>query len=823
MATTATTDRGGGEFVTTLTGGGSNVVNGSSGGTGTLASPVPDWSDEPVPLKDFQTKRKVPGFARVAKGSYMTIGSSKFSFQKQHHEVYFHSVKVGVKVLAHCMRRVEMPAGSNGGHHHKRGSRSTSSLHLPPFRLVPMDQRLTVPISYQGWFELLSEDGKAARPISGVPELAKIFPRRCLVRENIKAYLSPNEEPAADRKVGAITTFDKTKILPAGEQLKLVGVVSLPFPSEAAKIKLLRCIDSKDDHVFLSFDQKGLFTPIAEEGDFTGVFTIRDIVGRFRLPLTVKLAQGVKPRVSESKFSGLLRLEWVYSEETAFVCPLEKNHVRLLPVPCDVNLQLVAAVNQDELCSSEMFRSLQTKCARMVANYNNTLHLIVTVPEAVVKTRSTRASNIFSKPLESTPAQPPGVRRSKSKEDFLMDEIDDLYGYVRNGGKPPKSKFQYDSDEESYWEEPAYEPLDQFRARLKALESGQNVSYPSHYRPADPTQLDGIVGGLPKALSSPSELGLNVGASEVGEHNPTPPGKEAIPGVVVGSSSNGSSSVNDDGLPPPLPPRPADFFVAAAGTAGVGRSTSSSTPHRHAAHANKNVMKSASTAHHFDQRLKSSSQRRVSAPLPLSQLQEISRESRDAVPRVGGLSQITSVSSGNTSTTASTTTERYTATSKVTAVPTVTSPEGSPPRRVSRSGSEPGFIRNSNTASLAHNSPAPITTAEDPFPSSAAEARPSPRHRPKLQAGEDGAVVGEEGNAKLDWKERLRRFNAMDGGREKEQGSSSASSGSGQRNAARRMARDFKDSDLSSRVKGSSSGNSSGEKGVKKRMQTLYL
>ena len=70
------------------------------------------------------------------------------------------------------------------------------------------------------------------------------------------------------------------------------------------------------------------------------------------------------------------------------------------------------------------------------------------------------------------------IRRSKSKEDVLMDEIDDLYGYVRDGGKPPtKTKFQYDSDEESYWEEPAYEPLDKFRARLKALESGQQVLY----------------------------------------------------------------------------------------------------------------------------------------------------------------------------------------------------------------------------------------------------------------------------------------------------------------------------------------------------------
>ena len=75
-----------------------------------------------------------------------------------------------------------------------------------------------------------------ARPINGVPELAKIFPRRCIVRENIKAYLSPKENPGEKGGGGGgggpTLTFEKTKILPAGEQLKLLGELSLPSPSE---------------------------------------------------------------------------------------------------------------------------------------------------------------------------------------------------------------------------------------------------------------------------------------------------------------------------------------------------------------------------------------------------------------------------------------------------------------------------------------------------------------------------------------------------------------------------------------------------------------
>ncbi|KAL8596167.1 hypothetical protein ACOMHN_021207 [Nucella lapillus] len=695
----------------------SGVVVGFGGGgnnaSGTVpSSPVPDWAGDSVMLKEFATKRKVPGFARVVKGSYMTIGSSKFSLQKQHHEIYVHSVKMGVKVLAHCVKRMDIQGPRRGQVYS---------------RLYSTDQRLTVPLTYQGWFELLSEDGKSARPIISVPELAKIFPARCLVRENIKAY-SSNE---------GRMTFDKTKVIPAGEQLKLCGELSLPSPSQAVKVKLLRCIDSKGDNVFLSFDQKGLFTPISGENDFTGVFNIRDIVRRFRLPLTVKLVQGVRPRVPDSKFTGIIRLDWVYTEETAFVCPLEKNHVRLLPVPCDVALQMVAATNQEELCASDMFKSIQAKCARMVSNYNNTLHLIVNVPESVMKTqaRNTRASNFFTTPLQ-LPAGPRAsakMRRSRSREDMLMDEIDDLYGYVRDGGAvPPKVKFQYDSDEESYWEEPAYEPLDEFRARLKAMESGQKVSYPAFYRPADPTHLKGLVGGLEPPAPLPPECGSH--------ESLTPKAAE----------------------PPPLPPRPSELASPSVSTASATVSTdtfsitvSSASP--------DSAPNPASSPH---SPIKLVQSRRVSAPLVHTQ--ELSLAPNSDPSSTPQTQRADSVDGGG---------------------------QELRIQRVSRSDSDPSI-------------------SSSTFPASPVDTRPRPTHARQQSQGE--AV-------KLDWKERLRRFNAMEGkeGRDKE-GSSSASSGSmnGQKKVAQRLARDFKDSDISSRTKASSGSDG---RGVRKRMQTLYL
>lgn len=415
----------------------------------------------------------------------------------------------------------------------------------------------------------------------------------------------------------------------------------------------------------------------------------------------------------------------------------------------------------------------------MVGNYNNTLHLIVTLPESVMKTqnRSSRASsNIFSAPLRDNDSGPASgrTRRSKSREDLLMAEIDDLYGYVRDGGVPPITKFQYDSDEESYWEEPAYEPLDEFRARLKAMESGQQVSFPAHYRPADPNQLRGLVGGGGgHAAPPPPPPAVLVSGDAVGI------GEQGVD-VTSGETSNGSPLVNepssDRDHPPPLPPRPSETAAAGANNSGSSSNTTpttittvGATPATSSTSADSSWKPPVPAK--TSQPIQPAQSRRVSSPpAPPAQVLANSNntgtESRDLGARI--VTNSKDFSAGG---------------------PVV------PLRIMSRSDSEPSITTPSSSSSM---------------PSSASAARPSPAHRQQSQG---------EG-VKLDWKERLRRFDAMQD-KDKEAGSSSNSSGSGQKKAGLRLARDFKDSDISSRTKASSG--SSGGRGARKRMQTLYL
>lgn len=417
-----------------------------------LSQPV--WDTDPVDLKDFLMKSEVPTVAKVVKGQFMNIGASKFNpLKKLHQDVLVHSIKTGLKILAHSVMRVE-----------GRDGRTT--------RLINLEQRLSIPSTYKGWFELLSEDGRSIRPIETVHQLSKMFPEvgQVLVRQNVKAYLLND-----DGKM----VFDKTKVVLAGEQLKLTGDISVPVPANfQGKVRLLKCEDSRGDNLYLSFDQKGLFTPIAGPTDVLGVFTIKDVIKRFRLPLTIKLIQGVWPKVDSSRFTGILRLDWAYTDETAFICPLDRAAPRIYPIPTEVQLKLVSATNNSELKENEAFTNIMVKCNRLVANYHNTIHLIVSVPEGAVRAKSHTFANMYSesKPNSISQEQPSTqIKRSRSREDILLDQVDDLYGYLREGKQPPVGKYARDSDEETYYEEPEFEPIDNFKTRLTLLNKGDAV------------------------------------------------------------------------------------------------------------------------------------------------------------------------------------------------------------------------------------------------------------------------------------------------------------------------------------------------------------
>ncbi len=358
------------------------------------------FGDTAVHLKDFASKHPLPNVIKITKGQYRNIGVAKSVYN----ELYIHSIRTSKKVLTEGIRI-------------KDGRRSIQTI----------DQKFSLPLSYQGWFELLSEDGKPIKAILSVQELVKVFPNKCLVRENIKGFLPKDNGELA---------VEKARVVHTGEQLTLVGEVTAPFqtPKGMFKKKILKCMDLKEEPVFFLYEQRGLFSPIAGTGNISGVHNIKGLLEKFRLPIMVRLVHGIIPtRMDKNSFTGVFRLLNLYTDETAFVCPLKKD-AKMVPISTREPLKIVPATNFDSIRDLDDSKFYHQRCTKMIASYNNSIHILINMPDPQAlkmgKQELVRLDQERRK-IQRTTSLPP------TEENILFEEVDDIYAYVRDGGAPP--------------------------------------------------------------------------------------------------------------------------------------------------------------------------------------------------------------------------------------------------------------------------------------------------------------------------------------------------------------------------------------------------
>ncbi|KAK2167481.1 hypothetical protein LSH36_27g06050 [Paralvinella palmiformis] len=370
------------------------------------------WTEQAVHLRDFAAKHSIPNAIKVTKGQYRNIGVSK----SVHSELYLHSIHTTNKVLAEAIRLKEGKT-----------------------KMTVSEQKYSLPMSYKGWFELLSQDGKSVKAIQNVQELARFFPPTCLVRENIKGFVGNG---------GADISPERTRMVAAGEVLSLVSELWVPFPmgKGMAKRRVLKCKDSKGIFLFFGLEQKGIFSPVAGQTNISGVHSIRGLMDKFRLPLLVRLVHGVIPSKMERGFNGIFRLVNVYSDENAFVCPLRKD-AKMVPISTREPLKVVTAQDYKAVLKQEELRAIQKKCIDMLDSYMNSIHILISMPDiSMIKGKEDfkpKNNAIVTEPISNPDcsrvvAPPPKI--SKDEEDLLFEEIDGIYQYVREGGLPPKPK-----------------------------------------------------------------------------------------------------------------------------------------------------------------------------------------------------------------------------------------------------------------------------------------------------------------------------------------------------------------------------------------------
>lgn len=193
-------------------------------------------------------------------------------------------------------------------------------------RAVVTDQKIAIPETFSGFFEILSEDLKPVKCCESVAELAQKFPEMALVRAACKAYL-----PESD---GELRNLYRTRSVQEGEVLTLVGKFNYK------RSQFLRCFDENGNSLYLKLSQRGRFSPIARAEAITGVHVIKNLLHAKRFPLTVRLIQGDFPAgLAKTGHSLVLRLLSGFTEDSVVVYTLQREP-EMLSVPMNAYLKV---------------------------------------------------------------------------------------------------------------------------------------------------------------------------------------------------------------------------------------------------------------------------------------------------------------------------------------------------------------------------------------------------------------------------------------------------------------------------------------------------
>lgn len=408
------------------------------------------WSEEGSYLREFVNKHRLPAVVKIIKGSYGGLGVPTLPNPSLQSTALLVSAGRRHKIVAQAVKI-------------KEGR-----------RLVVVGPRLAIPDTYAGYFELLSEEGRAVRCMESVAELARRRPEEgCLVREPVRgvaARLDPN----------GIITPDGSRTIPAGEILVPSGELVIdPSKAGASGTRYLKCTDSKGDPVLLSLDQRGKFSALAREDNISGVHTAKNLLSK-RMPMTVRLVHGTAPRglKSPGHFVPELRLLSTFEEEHVFALPLQKDGCAVTALPLAAPLKLLRTRNDEQLRAMGEFARLVERCTRLAGDVADRIHVLdgklgdakrASLPQqtpvkAGYMLRRSISSDSANQRVRS-PHKHHHHQRSRDENRIPgtdYDEIDQIYDYVRGFAPLPKnirSPFSEPSPPGSFASTPVADPV----------------------------------------------------------------------------------------------------------------------------------------------------------------------------------------------------------------------------------------------------------------------------------------------------------------------------------------------------------------------------
>ncbi|KYQ51891.1 hypothetical protein ALC60_09007 [Trachymyrmex zeteki] len=471
------------------------------------------WAEEATYLREFVSKYRLPAVIKITKGQ----GVPTLPAPSLQSTALLISAGRRRKIVAQAVKI-------------KEGR-----------RVVGVGPRLAIPDSYAGYFEILSEEGRAVRGIESVSELSRRCPEEgALVRETVRGIACRVDDESG------IVVPEGTRTLAAGETIVTAGEVALP-----GRGRFLRCVDCHGDSVLLGMDQRGRFSALAREDNISGVHTAKALLSK-RLPLTVRLVHGQPPRglKSSSQFVPELRLLSTFEEEHVFALPLQREGAAVA-LPLAAPLKLVKARNEEALRSMQEFTRLVERASRLVADVADRAHVLDGRLGESKPSRQTRSgSGFLRRPSTNSDHTPLSHHRNSSASHHHHH-----HHYHSNGHQPSSGHSGY-RDENRVPPSSActeeYDEIDQIYDYVRGFKSVR-----SPYE----SPLVAVQGG-----STPPLTPVTVTITPLLDDRPEPPPIETIPTKKIQAEKRTRRAVKEAPQPRGEKPPLAKLYVKNSGT-----------------------------------------------------------------------------------------------------------------------------------------------------------------------------------------------------------------------------------------------------------------
>ena len=273
-----------------------------------------------------------------------------------------------------------------------------------------------------------------------ISEIVELKPKAFLIRIPVPCYRRAHGRPKSPKSPmrvyirdqlaeGEVLNFDAIHN-ECVEQSKPACCCCWLFGQKTTTIvteeQYLRCTDLDGREVLLDLNLEGLFSPLGDLGSSSQdcVYQLGDVVRNSDLPTHMKLCWG-QPPSSPCSFTGLLRLEDVYFEETVIACTLGSQRHFMVEFPTDSEIKFIIASDAYRFFDHPVIQKAMDQCDEQIESYVNSIKVVQSFYPEHIKLKTRKGEeNKTERSLPPLPLQHDGLHNESmdtTGDDFTDD------------------------------------------------------------------------------------------------------------------------------------------------------------------------------------------------------------------------------------------------------------------------------------------------------------------------------------------------------------------------------------------------------------------